>query len=131
MRAEAVSSHLFLRSVNHYTLSGVCEKRWRRNQAGGRLRRFHLPLSLSHYPLSTPSLIPYPLSLSLSRTLTKETALVSRGSDWLHDESTDTPNTMRQQHGSHLLKALHTHRLKVELVHHQTYRHICSVELPT
>jgi len=71
------------------------------------------------------------LSLSLSRTLTKETALVSRGSDWLHDESTDTPNTMRQQHGSHLLKALHTHRLKVELVHHQTYRHICSVELPT
>jgi len=80
MRAEAVSSHLFLRSVNHYTLSGVCEKRWRRNQAGGRLRRFHLPLSLTLSTLYsfTHSLSSLSLSLSLSHTHKGNSTGVSR-----------------------------------------------------
>ncbi len=94
----------FLRSVNHYTQSCVCERRWKRNQAGGRLRCFHLPLSLS---LSTRSLSSFSLSPAHkgNRTGVSRLRLVA---------STDTPNTMRQQHGSHLLKALraHTHSLR-------------------
>jgi len=76
MRAEALflrlKCHLFLRSVNHYTLSGVCEKRWRRNQAGGRLRRFHLPLSLTLSTLYSFTHSLSSLSLSLAHSQRKQ-----------------------------------------------------------
>lgn len=94
----------FLQSVNHYTQSRVCERRWRRNQAGGRLRCFHLPLSHTIHSF-THSLS----SLSLAHAHKGNSTGVSR---LRLVASTDTPNTMRQQHGSHLLKALRTHRLR-------------------